>query len=96
MCSYAISELWKDVDAELLNYPESERAALRAATAFGVFVVHNKRKEKLAQIDASTQYVIFAPFLITQFKGCLSVDTSLGRTLTMFGMPVHCITMLRI
>jgi hypothetical protein len=52
--SYAVSELWKDVDRELLNHPEGERAALRAATKFGVFVVHNKKKTKLAEIDAST------------------------------------------
>ncbi|TEB21785.1 PRTase-like protein [Coprinellus micaceus] len=53
---YAVSELWKDVDRELLNHPEGERAALRAATKFGVFVVHNKKKTKLAEIDASTPY----------------------------------------
>ena len=52
--SYAVSELWKDVDRELLNHPEADRAALRAATKFGVFVVHNKKKTKLAEIDATT------------------------------------------
>ncbi|KAF8325933.1 hypothetical protein F5887DRAFT_1016504, partial [Amanita rubescens] len=41
---YALSELQKDVDIELLAYPEQERQQLRAATQFGVFVVHNKIK----------------------------------------------------
>ncbi|KAF5336189.1 hypothetical protein D9611_006267 [Ephemerocybe angulata] len=53
---YAISELWKDVEKELLSYPEEERAALRDATKFGVFVVHNKLKAKLAEIAADTPY----------------------------------------
>ncbi|KAK0238735.1 hypothetical protein EDD85DRAFT_827946 [Armillaria nabsnona] len=53
---YALSELQKDVDKELASYPESERDALRAATQFGVFVVHNKLKPKLAELPASLPY----------------------------------------
>ncbi|KAG7444278.1 PRTase-like protein [Guyanagaster necrorhizus] len=53
---YALSELQKDVDKELASYPESERDALRAATRFGVFVVHNKIKPKLAELPASIPY----------------------------------------
>ena len=41
---YAVTELQKDVEAELLNLPESEREAAR--TKFAVFVVHNKLKSK--------------------------------------------------
>lgn len=48
--SYALSELQKDVEAELLSYPQSEREALRAATKFAIFVVHNKNKPKLADL----------------------------------------------
>ena len=47
---YAVSELQKDVEKELLSFPESEREALR--TKFAVFVVHNKRKEKLGKLPA--------------------------------------------
>ncbi|KAK7030753.1 hypothetical protein R3P38DRAFT_3266485 [Favolaschia claudopus] len=54
--SYALSELQKDVEVELLKYPESERAALRDATKFGIFVVHNKNKAKLAELPADTPY----------------------------------------
>ncbi|KAJ3563794.1 hypothetical protein NP233_g8712 [Leucocoprinus birnbaumii] len=54
--SYALLELQKDVEAELLNYPESEREALRSATKFAIFVVHNKKKPKLAEIPADTPY----------------------------------------
>jgi len=50
--SYALSELQKDVDAEILKYPVAERQALRDATKFGVFVVHNKLKPKLAELPA--------------------------------------------
>ncbi|RXW14676.1 hypothetical protein EST38_g11180 [Candolleomyces aberdarensis] len=53
---YAVSELQKDVEKELLSYPEDQRAALREATKFGVFVVHNKKKPKLAEIDSSIPY----------------------------------------
>ena len=52
--SYALSELKKDVEQELLLYPESEREALRSATQFGIFVVHNKLKPKLAELSAGT------------------------------------------
>jgi hypoxanthine phosphoribosyltransferase len=52
--SYALSELQKDVEAELLTRPESERAALRDATKFGIFVVHNKDKAKLAELPPGT------------------------------------------
>ncbi|KAF9005895.1 hypothetical protein BDQ17DRAFT_1540532 [Cyathus striatus] len=54
--SYALSELKKDVEQELLSYPESERDALRAATKFGIFVVHNKLKAKLAELPEGTPY----------------------------------------
>ncbi|KAH9479587.1 Hypoxanthine-guanine phosphoribosyltransferase [Psilocybe cubensis] len=53
---YALSELQKDVEAELLNYPESEREALRSKTKFAIFVVHNKLKPKLAELPADTPY----------------------------------------
>ncbi|KAF5316680.1 hypothetical protein D9619_006226 [Psilocybe cf. subviscida] len=53
---YALSELQKDVEEELLAYPEEQRAALRAATKFGIFVVHNKLKPKLAELPAGTPY----------------------------------------
>jgi hypothetical protein len=52
--SYALSELQKDVETELLSYPDSERAALRAATKFAIFVVHNKSTAKLAELAAGT------------------------------------------
>ena len=38
------------MEKELLKLPESERAAKR--TEFAVFVVHNKRKEKLGTLPA--------------------------------------------
>ncbi|KAL0953598.1 hypothetical protein HGRIS_004806 [Hohenbuehelia grisea] len=53
---YALSELKKDVEAELATRPESEREALRAATKFAIFVVHNKKKAKLAELPADTPY----------------------------------------
>jgi len=53
---YALSELQKDVEEELLSYPESERGALRSATQFGIFVVHNKLKPKLAELPTGTPY----------------------------------------
>ncbi|PPQ88713.1 hypothetical protein CVT25_009477 [Psilocybe cyanescens] len=56
---YALSELQKDVETELLNYPESEREALRAKTQFGIFVVHNKLKPKLAELPSGTPYANF-------------------------------------
>ncbi|KAJ3923050.1 hypothetical protein F5877DRAFT_87747 [Lentinula edodes] len=54
--SYALTELRKDVEAELLNYPEVDRDALRASTKFGIFVVHNKNKPKLAELPEGTLY----------------------------------------
>ncbi|KAJ6518622.1 hypothetical protein C8R45DRAFT_948722 [Mycena sanguinolenta] len=53
---YALSELQKDVEEELLKHPEPERAALREATKFGVFVVHNKNKAKLADLPSDLPY----------------------------------------
>ncbi|KAF5361787.1 hypothetical protein D9756_002535 [Leucocoprinus leucothites] len=53
---YALLELQKDVAVELLNHPESEREALAKATKFAIFVVHNKKKPKLAEIPADTPY----------------------------------------
>ncbi|GKV58055.1 hypoxanthine-guanine phosphoribosyltransferase [Collybia sordida] len=53
---YALSELQKDVEKELLLYPESERDALRSATKFAVFVVHNKTVPKLAKLAAEVPY----------------------------------------
>ena len=45
-----MSELQKDVDEEVAQLPESEKEAAR--TKFAVFVVHNKLKEKLADLPA--------------------------------------------
>ncbi|KAJ7634159.1 hypothetical protein DFH06DRAFT_1221261 [Mycena polygramma] len=53
---YALHELQKDVEVELLSHPELERAALREATKFGIFVVHNKNKAKLADLPVDTPY----------------------------------------
>ena len=52
--SYAITELQKDVERELLKLPEAERDANR--THFAVFVVHNKLKPKAAEIPAGIPY----------------------------------------
>jgi len=51
---YAVSELQKDVEKELLQLPESERKAAR--TEFAIFVVNNKEKEKLGTIPGNVQY----------------------------------------
>lgn len=51
---YAIEELKKDVERELLTLPESEREAAR--TQFAVFVVHNKLKPKLGAIPDDVPY----------------------------------------
>ncbi|KXN89371.1 Hypoxanthine-guanine phosphoribosyltransferase [Leucoagaricus sp. SymC.cos] len=56
ICRYALLELQKDVEAELSTRPESERDALRKATKFAIFVVHNKKKAKLAKILVDTPY----------------------------------------
>ena len=45
---YALSELQKDIESELLLLPESERDSKR--TQFGIFVVHNKLKPKLWEL----------------------------------------------
>ncbi|KAJ3731779.1 hypothetical protein DFJ43DRAFT_998375 [Lentinula guzmanii] len=54
--SYALTELKRDVETELLNHPEADRDALRASTKFGIFVVHNKNKPKLAALPEGTTY----------------------------------------
>ncbi|KXN89397.1 Xanthine phosphoribosyltransferase 1 [Leucoagaricus sp. SymC.cos] len=54
--SYALLELQKDVEAELSTRPESERDTLRKATKFAIFVVHNKKKAKLAEVPVDTPY----------------------------------------
>ncbi|CAL1714724.1 unnamed protein product [Somion occarium] len=51
---YAISELQRDVEREVAKLPEAERDAAR--TKFAVFVVHNKLKEKLAELPADVPY----------------------------------------
>jgi len=51
---YALTELQKDVEAALLELPESERDANR--TKFGVFVVHNKLKPKKATLPENIPY----------------------------------------
>ncbi|ETW79120.1 hypothetical protein HETIRDRAFT_387410 [Heterobasidion irregulare TC 32-1] len=51
---YAIEELKKDVERELLTLPEPEREAAR--TQFAVFVVHNKLKPKLGAIPDDVPY----------------------------------------
>ncbi|PSR72821.1 hypothetical protein PHLCEN_2v11318 [Hermanssonia centrifuga] len=54
---YAVSELQKDVEKELLALPESEREAQR--TKFAVFVVHNKVKPKLGVLPSDLPCVSF-------------------------------------
>ncbi|KAJ3766201.1 hypothetical protein FB446DRAFT_794325 [Lentinula raphanica] len=54
--SFALTELQKDVENELLKHPEGDREALRASTKFGIFVVHNKNKPKLAELPGGTVY----------------------------------------
>ncbi|KAH9935926.1 PRTase-like protein [Epithele typhae] len=51
---YAVTELQKDVERELLLLPEAERDAKR--TKFAVFVVHNKLKPKLGSLPAEIPY----------------------------------------
>ncbi|KZT65652.1 PRTase-like protein [Daedalea quercina L-15889] len=51
---YAISELQKDVERELLALPEAQREAKR--THFAVFVVHNKLKPKLGSVPEDIPY----------------------------------------
>lgn len=52
--SYAITELQKDVETELLALPEAEREAQR--TKFAVFVVHNKLKPKVKELPVDIPY----------------------------------------
>ena len=52
--SYAITELQKDVEKELMALPEAEREAQR--TKFAVFVVHNKLKPKVKDLPADIPY----------------------------------------
>lgn len=52
--SYAITELQKDVETELLALPEAEREAQR--TKFAVFVVHNKLKPKVKELPLGVPY----------------------------------------
>lgn len=52
--SYAITELQKDVETELLGLPEEEREAQR--TKFAVFVVHNKLKPKVKELPPGIPY----------------------------------------
>jgi uncharacterized protein len=52
--SYAITELQKDVENELLGLPEAEREAQR--TKFAVFVVHNKLKPKVKELPPDIPY----------------------------------------
>lgn len=48
---YALAELQRDVDTELLKLRESDREKSRPE--FAVFVVHNKMKEKVGKIPAT-------------------------------------------
>ncbi|KAI5999577.1 PRTase-like protein [Pisolithus albus] len=51
---YALSELQKDIELQLLDLPESEREANR--TEFAVFVVHNKSKFKVGILPPDVPY----------------------------------------
>lgn len=80
--SYAISELQADVERELALLPESEREAQR--TQFGIFVVHNKRKPKLASLPADIPCV---PSLFRCLRNTISrrkLRLASGRELTTF------------
>ena len=48
---FALAELQRDVEAELLKLPESERK--QNYPEFAVFVVHNKLKEKIGRLPAT-------------------------------------------
>ena len=48
---YALAELQKDVDAELLKLNELDREKYRPD--FAVFVVHNKLKEKVGKLPST-------------------------------------------
>ncbi|THH03136.1 hypothetical protein EW146_g10501 [Bondarzewia mesenterica] len=58
---YAVEELRKDVEREVLFLPESEREAAR--TQFAIFVVHNKLKLKLGTIPPDVPCVSFLAIL---------------------------------
>lgn len=51
---YAVRELQKDVEKELLLLPESERESMRPK--FGIFVVHNKLKPKKGVLPPNIPY----------------------------------------
>ncbi|EPT00705.1 hypothetical protein FOMPIDRAFT_1023647 [Fomitopsis schrenkii] len=51
---YAVSELQRDVERELLALPEAERDAKR--THFAIFVVHNKLKPKQGTLPVDIPY----------------------------------------
>ncbi|KAJ8597217.1 PRTase-like protein [Rhizopogon salebrosus TDB-379] len=53
-CSYALSELQKDIESELQLLPESERDLKR--TQFALFVVHNKLIPKLWELPQNIPY----------------------------------------
>ena len=50
MLSYAYKELTEDLEKEIRALPEDQREAARAD--FAIFVVHNKLKEKAAELPA--------------------------------------------
>jgi hypothetical protein len=52
--SYAVTELQKDVETELLKLPEAEREANQ--TKFAIFVVHNKVKPKAHELPEDIPY----------------------------------------
>ena len=77
------------MEEELRNLPESEREA--AQTKFAVFVVHNKRKQKIGQLPPEIPYVILSVSVGGMIMGdaiCFSPlsDTTLERKSTIFGM----------
>jgi len=51
---YAVTELQKDVETELLKLPEAEREANK--TEFAIFVVHNKLKPKAHKLPENIPY----------------------------------------
>ncbi|KAM0755525.1 PRTase-like protein [Meredithblackwellia eburnea MCA 4105] len=52
---YAVTELRKDIDAQLSKIPAEKRAEL-PKTELAIFVVHNKLKEKRGSIPEDVQY----------------------------------------
>ncbi|TRM69827.1 hypothetical protein BD626DRAFT_475419 [Schizophyllum amplum] len=53
---YAVSELKKDIAAELATRSEHEAAVLSTQTAFAIFVVHNKNKAKVGSLTDDVKY----------------------------------------